>query len=67
MSNNYDPWKRGIWCCRRGACCQWKGFALSKDGIAIGTIPHETDRWRRFHQRECGGELVQILEKEEEL
>jgi len=61
-----DPWKHGIWGCRRGCRCQWKGFVLSKDGISIGTVPHETDAWRKCHARECGGELVQILEREKQ-
>ena len=66
MTEHTDPWKQGIWGCRLGSWCQWKGFALSKDGIAIGTVPHETNEWRKWHERECGGELVQVLEKEKE-
>ena len=66
MSDHTDPWKRGIWGCRRGYQCTWKGFALTSGGISIGTIPHETNEWRKWHELECGGELVQILEKEEE-
>lgn len=60
-----SPWSRGIWGCRRGCCCKWKGMLLSSDGIAIGTVPPETDTWRQWHVRKCGAELVQILEKEQ--
>jgi hypothetical protein len=60
-----SPWDRGIWGCRRGNQCKWKGRKLSSDGIALGIVPHEADTWRQWHERTCGGELVQIVEKEQ--
>ena len=60
-----SPWDRGIWGCRRGGECTWKGTKLSDDGLSLGTVPHESDTWRQWHERKCGGELVQILEQEQ--
>ena len=57
-----DPWNQGIWGCRRGLKCKWKGLALSANGIEIGTVRPPGNAWREEHDRQCGGELVQILQ-----
>lgn len=55
---------QGVWCCERMAQCNWQGFALHQ-GLAWGTVPpkHEaiTNDWRTWHDRECGGRLIQLL------
>ena len=49
-----------VWCCAKKARCKWQGFALHQ-GLAWGTVPPPSNTWRQWHDRECGGELVQLL------
>jgi hypothetical protein len=52
---------RGVWCCEKQHKCTWQGFALHQ-GLAWGVIPNEYNAWRRRHESECGGELIQLVE-----
>lgn len=58
MSRSLDS---GVWCCEREHQCKWQCFALHR-GLAWGTIPNEHNVWRQWHDRECGGQLIQLLE-----
>ena len=51
-----------VWCCERKSQCKWQGFALHQ-GLGWGTIPPVTDEWRKWHDRECGGRLLQLVGK----
>ena len=51
----------GVWCCERRGHCKWKGYALEAGGLEWGTPDQTTDEWRKWHQRECGGRLIQLL------
>lgn len=48
----------GVWCCSNKGQCTWKGFVLNR-GISWGTI---TPAWKRWHDRECEGNLIQLLQ-----
>lgn len=49
-----------VWCCEHRFKCKWQGFMLHQ-GLGWGTIPNETDEWRKWHDRECGGRLIQLV------
>ena len=49
-----------VWCCEKKSKCKWQGFALYQ-GLAWGKVPENTE-WRKWHDRECGGRLIQLLE-----
>jgi len=51
----------GVWCCEHRAKCKWQGFALHQ-GLSWGAIP-EHGQWREWHNRECGGRLIQLIDK----
>lgn len=51
----------GVWCCEHRAECKWQGFALHQ-GLSWGIIP-EHSQWREWHDRECGGRLIQLIDK----
>lgn len=51
----------GVWCCEREANCKWQCFVLYK-GLGWGTIPGKDEPWRKMHDRECGGKLIQLVE-----
>ncbi len=53
-----------VWCCEKKYECKWQGFALHQ-GLAWGKIPPKTNMWRLWHDRECGGRLIQLLPKNE--
>lgn len=55
--------RHGVWCCDQQHKCKWQGFALHQ-GLSWGTIPDESNVWRQWHDRECGGKLIQIVEPE---
>ena len=55
---------QGIWCCEQQHKCKWQGFALHH-GLSWGTIPHDSNTWRQWHSRECGGALIQLVEPKE--
>lgn len=48
----------GVWCCSNKGQCTWKGFIFNR-GISWGTI---TPAWKRWHDRECDGGLIQLLQ-----
>ena len=54
----------GVWCCERMHLCTWQCFALHQ-GLAWGTVPKKhdaiTNDWRTWHDRQCGGRLIQLL------
>ena len=64
------PYKMGsdyigpVWCCEHRYKCKWQAFALYQ-GLAWGTILPETNEWRKWHDKECGGRLIQLIEKED--
>jgi hypothetical protein len=51
----------GVWCCERRSECAWQGYALHH-GLAWGVVPGEETPWRRYHDRHCGGRLIQLLD-----
>ena len=61
MNNPGNVWLRGVWCCERRYQCKWQGFALHA-GLAWGEIPSENNAWRQWHDRECGGQLIQLIQ-----
>jgi hypothetical protein len=50
-----------IWFCERKHQCKWQCFALN-GGIAFGEIPiyRGDNSWFKWHEKECGGKLIQI-------
>jgi hypothetical protein len=58
-----DPNKSGVWCCEKQHKCKWQGFALHQ-GLAWGTFP-TAGEWRKWHDLECGGKLIQLVEPEQ--
>jgi len=55
----------GVWCCENKSACKWQGYALHQ-GLGWGTIPPETNEWRMWHNRECGGKLIQLVPPQRE-
>lgn len=51
---------QNVWCCSMGHNCKWAGFASNK-GLAWGTIISESEEWRKWHDQECKGQLIQLL------
>lgn len=51
----------GVWCCERGWQCKWQGYALHQ-GLSWGTVPTKGNVWLEWHKRECGGELIQLIQ-----
>jgi hypothetical protein len=49
----------GVWCCTEKIKCQWQCYALHC-GLAWGTVPENTE-WRRWHDKNCIGKLIQLL------
>ena len=45
--------------CEKMDKCQWQGFALHQ-GLGWGEVPSPHDTWREYHDRECGGKLIQM-------
>lgn len=58
MSENFIH--SGVWCCSEKSQCQWQGFALHQ-GIAWGTIGAALDEWRKRHDENCRGRLIQLI------
>jgi len=50
----------GAWCCIYKEKCKWQAFALHR-GLGWGEIPPPTNAWREWHDKECGGALLQLL------
>lgn len=55
----------GVWCCERMAFCRWQGYELSF-GLAWGRVEDCSPTWREWHDRECGGKLIQLVEQNRE-
>ena len=51
----------GVWCCERRGQCKWKCYALEAAGLQWGTPDQVTPEWLKWHKRECGGRLVQLV------
>ena len=51
----------GVWCCERRGQCRWKCYALEAAGLQWGTPDQVTPEWLKWHKRECGGRLVQLV------
>jgi hypothetical protein len=49
--------------CKKGRLCDWKCFALDKNGLSEGKMPSENDAWTMAHKEHCGGELVEVVLK----
>lgn len=49
----------GVWCCSERYKCKWQCFALNQ-GLGWGTIPGHTNLWRKWHDKQCRGELIQL-------
>jgi hypothetical protein len=43
--------------CSKGGKCNWKCFALDKNGIGAGRPDQFIDEWIEAHSRHCGGIL----------
>ena len=54
-----------IYYCEKKNKCQWKAFALNADGMSLGRVENALPAWREWHEKMCGGKLVQaeIVEK----
>jgi len=50
----------GVWCCEYRHKCKWQGFALHQ-GLAWGSKEYALRAWRTWHDRECGGKLIQLV------
>ena len=55
-----------IFYCEKKEKCKWKAFALEFHGVGFGKIENTTYEWRQWHEKECGGKLIQaeIIETE---
>ena len=51
----------GVWCCEHRFNCNWQGINLHQ-GLGWGTIPPEHSVFRKWHDKECGGKLIQLVE-----
>ena len=45
--------------CEHGANCKWKCFALDYYGNGIGTLKNYEGAWKEWHEKQCGGKLIQ--------
>lgn len=50
----------GVWCCEHRDKCKWPAF--STIGLSWGTTPGASNIWRNYHDRYCGGRLIQLLQ-----
>jgi hypothetical protein len=50
--------------CEHKHKCKWQGFALNS-GLGWGVPPDTTDAWREWHDKQCGGKLIQLYEEVE--
>ena len=48
-----------VWCCELSYTCKGQAFALHQ-GLGWGKVPPKTNEWRKWHDRVCGGKLIQI-------
>jgi len=48
-----------VYYCEKKTHCNWKCFALDAYGLGFGIIPSGHDAWRIWHDKECGGKLIQ--------
>jgi hypothetical protein len=54
--------------CEHGTKCKWKGFALDSQGYGHGRIENYLQAWKDWHEKECGGKLIQaVIVKEDYL
>jgi hypothetical protein len=54
--------------CEHKSKCKWKGFALDGNGYGIGKVENYLQAWRDWHEKECGGKLIQaVIVKEDYL
>lgn len=49
----------GVFCCSRKSGCKWQCLVLHH-GLGWGTIPNKHNAWRRWHDQECSGVLIQL-------
>jgi hypothetical protein len=47
--------------CEHKSKCKWKGFALDGNGYGIGRVENYLQTWRDWHEKECGGKLIQAV------
>ena len=47
--------------CEHKSKCKWKGFALDGNGYGIGRVENYLQKWRDWHEKECGGKLIQAV------
>jgi len=47
--------------CEHGTKCKWKCFALDYEGYGHGRIENYLQAWRDWHEKECGGKLIQAV------
>jgi hypothetical protein len=48
-----------IFWCENKDRCKWKCFATDHDGFGIGRIENTLPLWREWHEKICGGKLIQ--------
>jgi hypothetical protein len=54
--------------CEHKSKCKWKGFALDGNGYGIGKVENYLQEWKDWHEKECGGKLIQaVIVKEDYL
>jgi hypothetical protein len=47
--------------CEKLHQCKWQGFKLHQ-GLGWGAVPGENDPWRVWHDKECGGKLIELYD-----
>ena len=47
--------------CEHGTKCKWKCFALDYEGYGHGRIENYLPAWKEWHEKECGGKLIQAV------
>ena len=47
--------------CEHKSKCKWKGFALDGNGYGIGRVENYLQAWKDWHEKECGGKLIQAV------
>jgi hypothetical protein len=47
--------------CEHGTKCKWKCFALDSQGYGHGRIENYLQAWRDWHEKKCGGKLIQAV------
>ena len=48
-----------VYACEKGRKCKWKAFHASYYSLTEGKIKNSTSEWREWHEKKCGGRLIQ--------